>query len=57
MWAYNIKLNPVKCAFSVSVGKFQGFMVTQMGIEVNLTQVKVVLEISAPNKKKNSNAS
>ena len=25
---YNIKLNPLKCAFGVSLGKFLGFMVT-----------------------------
>ena len=25
---YNIKLNPLKCAFGVSSGKFLGFMVT-----------------------------
>ena len=28
MWAYNMKLNLAKCNFNVSVGKFQGFMVT-----------------------------
>ena len=28
MWAYNMKLNLAKCDFNVSVGKFQGFMVT-----------------------------
>ena len=25
---YNMKLNPLKCAFGVSLGKFLGFMVT-----------------------------
>ena len=25
---YNMKLNPLKCAFEVSLGKFLGFMVT-----------------------------
>ena len=25
---YGMKLNPLKCAFGVSVGKFLGFMVT-----------------------------
>lgn len=30
---YNIKLNPTKCAFGVSFGKFLGFMVSQRGIE------------------------
>ncbi|RVW29006.1 hypothetical protein CK203_088913 [Vitis vinifera] len=30
-----MKLNPTKCAFDVNAGTFLGFMVTQMGIEVN----------------------
>ena len=34
MRAYNMKLNPDKCAFGISVRKFQGFMVIQRGIEV-----------------------
>ena len=33
--AYNMKLNPTKCAFDVNAGTFLGFMVNQMGIEVN----------------------
>ena len=32
---YDMKLNPLKCAFGVSVGRFLGFMVTQRGIEAN----------------------
>ena len=32
---YGMKLNPLKCAFGVSAGKFLGFMVTQKGIEEN----------------------
>nr|CAN82984.1 hypothetical protein VITISV_030339 [Vitis vinifera] len=32
---YGMKLNPSKCAFGVSAGKFLGFMVNQRGIEVN----------------------
>ena len=52
MRAYNMKLNPTKCAFGVSGMKFLGFMVTQRGIEVSPTQVKVVLKIPAPNNKK-----
>lgn len=50
--AYNMKLNPTKCVFSVNAGKFLRFMVTKMGIEINLVQVKVVLEIPAPSGKK-----
>ena len=32
---YGMKLNPLKCAFGVSAGKFLGFMVIQRGIEAN----------------------
>ena len=32
---YIMKLNPSKCAFGVSSGKFLGFMVSQRGIEAN----------------------
>ena len=36
---YNMKLNPNKCAFGVSSGKFLGFMVSHRGIETNLDKV------------------
>ncbi|KAL6313496.1 hypothetical protein AAG906_005443 [Vitis piasezkii] len=52
MQTYNMKLNPAKCTFGVSTGKFLGFMVTQRGIKVNLDQIGVVLEIHAPSRKK-----
>ena len=52
MKAYNIKLNPAKCAFGVNVGKFLGFMVTQRGIEVNPNQIKVVIKTFPPSSKK-----
>ena len=32
---HSMKLNPLKCIFGVSSGKFLGFMVTQRGIEAN----------------------
>lgn len=37
MHKYDIKINRIKCAFKISVGKFLEFMVTQRGIEANLT--------------------
>ncbi|RVW31365.1 Retrovirus-related Pol polyprotein from transposon 17.6 [Vitis vinifera] len=52
MRVYNMKLNPAKYTFGVSVGKFLGFMVTQRGIEVNPDQIKVVLEMFALSSKK-----
>ena len=47
-----MKLNPVKYAFGVTAGRFLGFMVTQMGIEANPTQLKVILQSAAPTSKK-----
>ncbi|RVW81950.1 Transposon Ty3-I Gag-Pol polyprotein [Vitis vinifera] len=49
---YDMKLNPSKCAFGVSAGKFLGFMVSQRGIEVSPDQVKAVMETSPPRSKK-----
>ena len=47
-----MKLNPLKCAFGVSAGKFLGFMVTQRGIEENPLQLKAILQSPAPSSKK-----
>ena len=52
LMAYGIKLNPSKCTFRVSAGRFLGFMVTQRGIEANLTQLKAILESPAPASRK-----
>ena len=47
-----MKLNPLKCAFGVSVGQFLGFMVTQRGIEENPAQLEAILESPAPSLRK-----
>ena len=49
---YSMKLNPLKCAFGVSAGKFLGFMVTQRGIEANPLQLKAILQSPTPSSKK-----
>nr|CAN62495.1 hypothetical protein VITISV_027483 [Vitis vinifera] len=49
---YDMKLNPSKCAFGISVGKFLGFMVSQRGIEISPDQVKAVMETPPPRNKK-----
>ena len=49
---YNMKLNPAKCAFGVSVEKFLGFIVNNRGIEANLEKIKVVLDMPPPSNKK-----
>ena len=45
---YNMKLNPFKCAFGVSLGKFLNFMVSQRGIEAKPEKVRAILEMSSP---------
>ena len=49
---YDMKLNPTKCAFGVSAGRFLGFMMTQRGIEANPSQLKAILESPAPSSRK-----
>ena len=46
--SYNMKLNPSKCAFGVSAGKFLGFIVNNRGIEVNPDKIKAVLDMLPP---------
>ena len=45
---YKMKLNPVKCLFGVSSGKFLGFMVSQREIEANPEKVKSILGMVSP---------
>ena len=45
---YSMKLNPSKCAFGVSSGKFLWFMVSRRGIEANPEKVRAILEMSLP---------
>jgi hypothetical protein len=40
-----MKLNPTKCAFGISSGKFLGFLVSHQGIESNPEKVKAILEM------------
>jgi len=39
---YGMKLNPLKCSFEVSSGKFLGFVVHARGVEANLNQVQAL---------------
>ena len=43
-----MKLNPSKCAFGVSSGKFIGFMVSHRRIEANLEKIQVILNMEPP---------
>ena len=52
---HQMKLNPSKCAFGVSSGKFLGFMVSQRGIEANLDKIQAILDMKLPKKSRKSN--
>ena len=45
---YKMKLNPTKCTFGVSSGRFLGYLVTQRGIEAHPKQIRVILEMKSP---------
>ncbi|XP_016206084.1 uncharacterized protein LOC107646414 [Arachis ipaensis] len=46
--AYNMRLNPEKCAFGVQGGKFLGFMLTSRGIEENPEKCEAILNMASP---------
>ena len=46
--SYNMKLNPGKCTFGVTAGKFLGFMVSQRGIEANPDKIRAIMEMKPP---------
>ncbi|XP_028085335.1 uncharacterized protein LOC114286368 [Camellia sinensis] len=45
---YKLKMNPLKCAFGVSSGKFLGFVVRNKGIEIDPTKIKAIAEMPPP---------
>ena len=46
--SYNMKLNPGKCAFRVTAGKFLRFMVSQRGIKANPDKIRAIMEMAPP---------
>ena len=46
--ASNMKLNPNKCVFEVTAGKFLEFMISQRGIEVNPKKIRAIMELALP---------
>nr|AAQ56390.1 putative gag-pol precursor [Oryza sativa Japonica Group] len=52
MRRYGLKMNPLKCAFSVSAGKFLGFMVHERGVEIDPKKIEKIRDFKAPTCKK-----
>ncbi|KAL0289951.1 UNVERIFIED_CONTAM: Retrovirus-related Pol polyprotein from transposon opus [Sesamum radiatum] len=46
--AYNLRMNPAKCAFGLSAGKFLGFLVHSRGVEVDASRLKAISEMPRP---------
>ncbi|XP_028557328.1 uncharacterized protein LOC114581406 [Dendrobium catenatum] len=42
---YDLKMNPLKCAFGVTSGKFLGFVVTHRGIEIDPAKIEAILDM------------
>ena len=45
---YKMRLNPAKCAFGVSSGKFLGFMVNQRGTKINPEKIQALVNMKSP---------
>jgi ribonuclease HI len=52
MRRYGLKMNPLKCAFGVSAGKFLGFMVHERGVEIDPKKIEKIHDFKAPTCKK-----
>ena len=45
---FKLRMNPLKCAFRVSFGKFLGFLVHSRGIDVDLSKAKTIATMKPP---------
>ena len=45
---YNLRVNPSKCAFGVSLGMFLGFLIHKRGIDLDPTKAKVIAALTLP---------
>ena len=48
MTKYGLKMNPLKCAFDVSAGKFLGFIIHEDGIEIDPKKIEAIQKVEAP---------
>ena len=48
LWRCQLKMNPLKCAFGVTSGKFLGFVVRHQGIEIDQAKVKAIQDMPEP---------
>jgi hypothetical protein len=48
MEKYNLKMNPLKCTFRVSAGRFLGFTIHENSIELDLKKVESIKRVQEP---------
>jgi hypothetical protein len=48
MRRYGLRMNPLKCAFGVSAGKFLGFIIHDKGIEIDPKRIEKIKGVQAP---------
>jgi hypothetical protein len=48
MCRYGLKMNPLKCAFSMSVGKFLGFIIHERGIKIDPNKIESINKVQPP---------
>jgi hypothetical protein len=48
MCRYGLKMNPLKCAFSMSVGKFLGFIIHEHGIKIDPNKIESINKVQPP---------
>jgi hypothetical protein len=53
MCRYGLKINPLKCVFSVSADKFLGFIIHEHGIEIDPTKIESINKVQPPQSKNN----
>jgi hypothetical protein len=45
MYRYGLEMNPLKCAFGVSAGKFLGFIIHEHSIEIDPTKIESINKV------------
>jgi hypothetical protein len=48
MHQYGLKMNPLKCAFGVSAGKFLEFIIYEHGIKIDPTKIESINKMNPP---------
>lgn len=48
MERFKLQLNPKKCAFRVTLGKFLGYIISKKGIKVDPEKVQAIMEMPLP---------